>query len=87
MYSSYSISLDIKRGVPQRSIFGPLLFNALTNDLFMLVASVTLPMTAYSNEERPTNIIQNLTHDLKTMLSKFEFITCKLTLSITIYDI
>ena len=74
--SSYSIWNEIKRGVLQGSILGPLLFNAFINDIFMFIEKTEISNFADDNAiydcgEDLSNILENLKHDLKILLKWF----------------
>ena len=74
--SSYSIWNEIKRGVPQGSVLGPVLFNAFINDIFMFIEKTEIcnfadDNTIYDCGEDLSNILENLKHDMKILLTWF----------------
>ena len=73
---SYSIWNEIKRGVPQGSILGALLFNAFINDIFTFIEKTEIcnfadDNTIYDCGKDLSNILENLKHDVKILLKWF----------------
>ena len=75
--SSYSVWNEIKRGVPQGSILGSLLFNVFINDIFFMFieksenCNFADDNTIYDCGEDLSNILENLKHDMKILLNWF----------------
>ena len=67
---------EIKRDVPQGFILGPLLFNVFITDIFMFIEKTEVcnfanDNTIYECGEDLSHILENLKHELKTLLKWF----------------
>ena len=64
--STYSSWLDVKSGVPQGSVLGPLLFNIFINDIFYAIEASEICNFA------DDNTIYALSHNVESMIAKLE---------------
>ena len=75
--SAFSKWMEIKYGIPQGSILGPLLFNIFLNDIFFFIKEISIANyaddnTTYANEKNVTNLLKVLENETSILLEWFK---------------
>ena len=80
--SSYSDWFEFLHGIPQGSILGPLLFNVFINEIFFEIQKFHIcnfadDNTLYFCSQDLQTVIENLTYDVKNVLTWFKINSMK----------